>query len=136
MKYLILEQKYFELIEDSQTMEALCCLRNEIRTLNIRIERTHQLTAYWTWNKTEFYKIFLFLSRFLMFTSMKDMHKAANWNGKGFTSRDKLMEKLQSNFTDNRKIVKWEGWYCYQYDSELQHYTNSNFAILWEKKDV
>jgi hypothetical protein len=46
MKYLILEQKYFELIEDNQSMEALYCLRNEIRTLNIRIDRTHQLTAY------------------------------------------------------------------------------------------
>ncbi len=46
MKYLILEQKYFELIEDNQAMQALYCLRNEIRTLDIRIERTHQLTAY------------------------------------------------------------------------------------------
>lgn len=46
MKYLVLEQKYFELIEDDRAMEALYCLRNEIRTLNIRIERTHQLTAY------------------------------------------------------------------------------------------
>ncbi|CAF0901227.1 unnamed protein product [Rotaria sordida] len=80
MKYLILEQKYFELIEDNQPMEALYCLRNEIRTLNIRIERTHQLTV------------------FLMFNSIKDMCKAANWSGKGFTSRDKLMEKLQKYF--------------------------------------
>ena len=46
MKYLILEQKYFELIEEDQLMEALYCLRNEIRPLNIRIDRTHQLTAY------------------------------------------------------------------------------------------
>ena len=46
MKYLILEQKYFELIEDDRLMDALYCLRNEIRPLNIRIERTHQLTAY------------------------------------------------------------------------------------------
>jgi hypothetical protein len=28
---------------------------------------------------------------------MKDMYKAANWNGKGFASRQNLMEKLQSN---------------------------------------
>jgi hypothetical protein len=26
------------------------------------------------------------------------MYKAANWSGKGFTSRENLMEKLQSNF--------------------------------------
>jgi hypothetical protein len=27
-------------------MDALHCLRNDIRPLNIRIDRTHQLTAY------------------------------------------------------------------------------------------
>ena len=32
-----------------------------------------------------------------MFNSMKDMYKAANWSGKGFVSRQNLMEKLQSN---------------------------------------
>lgn len=31
-----------------------------------------------------------------MFNSMKDMYKAANWSGKGFVSRQNLMEKLQS----------------------------------------
>jgi hypothetical protein len=61
MKYLILEQKYFELIEDNQPMEALYCLRNEIRTLNIRIERTHQLTAYRFSKKTEVITV-IFLS--------------------------------------------------------------------------
>jgi hypothetical protein len=33
-----------------------------------------------------------------MFDSLKDMYKAANWSGKGFVSRENLMEKLQSNF--------------------------------------
>lgn len=46
MKYLILEQKYFELIEDNHAMDALQCLRNEIQGLKIRIERTHELTTY------------------------------------------------------------------------------------------
>ena len=32
-----------------------------------------------------------------MFNSIKDMYKAANWDGKGFHSRKNLMEKLQSN---------------------------------------
>jgi WD40 repeat protein len=77
MKYLILEQKYFELIEDNHPMDALQCLRNEIQGLKIRTERTHELTT------------------FLMFNSMKDMYKAANWSGKGFASRQNLMEKLQ-----------------------------------------
>ncbi|CAF0774903.1 unnamed protein product [Didymodactylos carnosus] len=77
MKYLILEQKYFELIEDSQPMEALHCLRHEIQELRIRTERTHELTKY------------------LMFSSPKEMRSSANWSGKGFVSRQKLMEKLQ-----------------------------------------
>jgi hypothetical protein len=46
MKYLILEQKYFELIEDNRPMDALQCLRNEIQDLKIRTERTHELTTY------------------------------------------------------------------------------------------
>lgn len=77
MKYLILEQKYFELIEDDRLMDAILCLRHEIRPLNIRIDRTHHLTT------------------FLMFNSTKDMRKAANFIGKGFDSREKLMERLQ-----------------------------------------
>jgi hypothetical protein len=36
------------------------------------------------------------LFSFLMFNSMKDMYKASNWSGKGFASRQNLMEKLQS----------------------------------------
>jgi hypothetical protein len=35
---------------------------------------------------------------------MKDMYKAANWSGKGFVSRQKLMEKLQSK--QQQKIKK------------------------------
>ncbi len=46
-----------------------------------------------------------------MFTSIKDMYKAANWSGKGFASRDKLMEQLQSNSIErlgqtNNKVSK------------------------------
>jgi hypothetical protein len=41
-----------------------------------------------------------------MFNSIKDMYKAANWSGKGFSSRENLMEKLQSNFIEKKKISK------------------------------
>lgn len=46
MKYLILEQKYLELIEDNRPMDALQCLRYEVQGLKIRTERTHELTTY------------------------------------------------------------------------------------------
>jgi hypothetical protein len=52
MKYLILEQKYFELIEDNRAMDALQCLRNEIQGLKIRTERTHELTTYLIQNES------------------------------------------------------------------------------------
>jgi hypothetical protein len=45
-------------------------------------------------NPTKKYDLLLF--SFLMFNSIKDMYKAANWSGKGFVSRQNLMEKLQS----------------------------------------
>jgi hypothetical protein len=45
-------------------------------------------------NPTKKYGLLLF--SFLMFNSIKDMYKAANWSGKGFVSRQNLMEKLQS----------------------------------------
>jgi hypothetical protein len=38
-----------------------------------------------------------------MFNSIKDMYKAANWSGKGFSSRENLMEKLQSIFIQKKK---------------------------------
>jgi hypothetical protein len=38
-----------------------------------------------------------------MFNSLKDMYKAANWSGKGFASRENLMEKLQSIFFSQQK---------------------------------
>jgi hypothetical protein len=34
---------------------------------------------------------------------MKDMYKAANWSGKGFASRQNLMEKLQSKYQAKEK---------------------------------
>ena len=40
-----------------------------------------------------------------MFNSIKDMYKAANWNGKGLTSRENLMEKLQSNLIYLKKKI-------------------------------
>jgi hypothetical protein len=41
-----------------------------------------------------------------MFNSIKDMYKAANWSGKGFVSRQNLMEKLQSKSNANFLILK------------------------------
>jgi len=44
-KFLILEQKFFELLEDGKTMDALKTLRSEISPLHIRTKRVHELSA-------------------------------------------------------------------------------------------
>lgn len=78
MLFLVLQQKYLELIEDSQFVDALLCLRSEIQPLKIYISRVHQLPS------------------FLMITNREELLKTANWCGKGAKSRTKLLEKLQS----------------------------------------
>lgn len=109
MKYLILEQKYFELIEDNQHMDALQCLRHEIQSLKIRTDRTHELTTFVFDQKTniEIFNFEHFIFRFLMFNCIRDMYKAANWDGKGFASRQKLMEKLQSKINSSFILYLW-----------------------------
>lgn len=39
MKYLLLEQKYLESIEDERNLDALKCLQTEITPLNYKIEK-------------------------------------------------------------------------------------------------
>ncbi|KAH9621528.1 hypothetical protein KSS87_002894 [Heliosperma pusillum] len=44
-KFLILEQKFFELLNDGKTMDALMTLRMEISTLHIKTNRVHELST-------------------------------------------------------------------------------------------
>ena len=46
MKYLILEQKFLELLEDGRVMEALHCLRLEITPLKNDDVRLHELSRF------------------------------------------------------------------------------------------
>jgi hypothetical protein len=45
MKFLLLEQKYLELLEDGKLLEALHCLRNELSPLKYNTERVHELSS-------------------------------------------------------------------------------------------
>lgn len=78
MLFLVLQQKYLELIEDNMFVDALLCLRNEIQPLNIYMSRVHQLPS------------------FLMIKDRNELLKAANWSGKGQLSRTKLLDRLQN----------------------------------------
>lgn len=79
MKFLILEQKYLECLEDGRILEALKCLRDELTPLKYNIDRVHELSS------------------FLMCMNSDDLRKLSKWEGKNIESRQILMDKLQSN---------------------------------------
>lgn len=77
MKFLILEQKFLELLDDEQSKEGLLCLQTELTPLNHRINRIHELTM------------------FVMARNRDEFRRLAGFDGKGTGSRRRLMEKLQ-----------------------------------------
>ncbi|XP_063923477.1 WD repeat-containing protein 26 [Zophobas morio] len=78
MKFLLLEQKYLEYLEDARVLDALHVLRNELTPLQHNTSRVHQLSGY------------------MMCSNTQELHERTNWDGKGLKSRTNLMEKLQS----------------------------------------
>lgn len=44
MKFLLLEQKYFEYLDEGRTIDALYSLRHEITTLGHNLNRVHELS--------------------------------------------------------------------------------------------
>ncbi|XP_075591416.1 WD repeat-containing protein 26 [Dermatophagoides farinae] len=78
MKFLLLEQKYLECIEDGREIDAVHCLQNEITQLKYNMEKLPIICSY------------------LFMNSIEELRRVANWDGKGHASRSKLMEKLQN----------------------------------------
>ncbi|XP_013416632.1 WD repeat-containing protein 26 [Lingula anatina] len=78
MKFLILEQKYLEYLEDGSVLDALHVLRNELTPLKFNTERVHELSS------------------FMMCNNPEDLREMADWEGKSPEARQKLMERLQS----------------------------------------
>lgn len=77
MKFLILEQKYLEFLEDGKIIEALKCLRDELAPLNYNTDRLHELSS------------------FLMCSDQTNLKTLSKWAGKSEISRKALMDKLQ-----------------------------------------
>ncbi|XP_067841346.1 WD repeat-containing protein 26 isoform X3 [Heptranchias perlo] len=77
MKFLLLQQKYLEYLEDGKVLEALQVLRCELTPLKFNTERIHILSGY------------------LMCSHTDDLRAKAEWEGKGTVSRSKLLDKLQ-----------------------------------------
>jgi len=78
MRFLILEQKYLENLEDGKILDALRCLRDELAPLKYNIERLHELSS------------------FLMCTDQMNLKTLSKWAGKNALSRQNLMDKLQT----------------------------------------
>ncbi|XP_060905547.1 WD repeat-containing protein 26 [Labrus mixtus] len=78
MKFLLLQQKYLEYLEDGKVLEALQVLRAELTPLKYNTERIHILSGY------------------LMCSHAEDLRVKAEWEGKGTTSRTKLLDRLQT----------------------------------------
>lgn len=78
MKFLLLEQKYLEYLEEGRVLDALHVLRNELTPLQHNTARVHQLSSY------------------MMCSGTQELHSRTNWEGKGLKSRTALMDKLQT----------------------------------------
>ncbi|XP_075160990.1 WD repeat-containing protein 26 homolog [Haematobia irritans] len=78
MKFILLEQKYLENLDDGCPLEALHVLRNELTPLQYNISRVHQLSSY------------------MMCSTNHDLYQRAKWEGKGILSRALVMERLQT----------------------------------------
>lgn len=78
MKFLLLEQKYLEYLDDSRPIDALHVLRNELTPLQHNTPRVHQLSSY------------------MMCTNNEELHERAGWEGKNIRARTRLMDRLQS----------------------------------------
>uniref|UniRef100_A0A668A399 WD repeat-containing protein 26 n=1 Tax=Myripristis murdjan TaxID=586833 RepID=A0A668A399_9TELE len=78
MKFLLLQQKYLEYLEDGKVLEALQVLRGELTPLKYNTDRIHVLSGY------------------LMCSHAEDLRAKAEWEGKGTASRCRLLDKLQT----------------------------------------
>uniref|UniRef100_A0A8C9VI52 WD repeat-containing protein 26 n=1 Tax=Scleropages formosus TaxID=113540 RepID=A0A8C9VI52_SCLFO len=78
MKFLLLQQKYLEYLEDGKVLEALQVLRGELTPLKYNTDRIHVLSGY------------------LMCSHAEDLRAKAEWEGKGAVSRCRLLDKLQT----------------------------------------
>ncbi|KAH8419623.1 hypothetical protein KR222_010762 [Zaprionus bogoriensis] len=78
MKFILLEQKYLEHLDDGNPLDALHVLRSELTPLQHNISRVHQLSSY------------------MMCSTNHDLYQRAKWEGKGIVSRAHVMERLQT----------------------------------------
>lgn len=83
MKFLVLEQKYLEYLEEGRVLDALHVLRNELTPLQYNTPRVHQLSS------------------LMMCANSEELIRRSNWEGKGDVSRNRLIDRLQTYLPPN-----------------------------------
>jgi len=117
MKFLLLEQKYLELLEDGLLMEALTCLRNQVTPLKYNTDQVHRLSSY------------------LMCSTSEDLREVARWSGKGQTSRAELLDRLQvflpsSVMIPSRRLVELLSQAVQLQTQQCQYHNTSLYKTL------
>ena len=84
MKFLLLEEKYMEMLERKESMEALACLREDITPMDFDTGKVYKLSSY------------------MMCNGIDDLKTTANWPGIDGGARRKLMDTLQGKDTRGR----------------------------------
>ncbi|KAI9279341.1 WD40-repeat-containing domain protein [Sporodiniella umbellata] len=119
-QFLIRQQKFLELLEKNETMQALYVLRNEITPLGENTDRLHQLSS------------------LVLCSSVEDIMTQAQWVGSQGGSRDQLLVELQSYIESSAMIpkhrlvrlinqaIEWQKCQCL-YHSPLK---NSEFSLF------
>lgn len=98
MKFLLLEQKYLEYLEDGRVLDALHVLRNELTPLQHNTERVHQLSGYMMCSNTQelLERTKWFVTVPICLCSVSQYVLSLARPGKGTKSRSVLMDKLQT----------------------------------------
>lgn len=86
VQFLIRQQKFLELLEQSQVMQALHVLRSEITPLGQNTERLHLLTS------------------LVLCSSVEDVMQQASWDGSEGASREILLTEIQ-RFVDPTAMI-------------------------------
>lgn len=83
MKFLLLEQKYLEYLEEGRVLEALHVLRNELTPLQYNTPRVHQLSS------------------LMMCANSEELIRRSNWYVTEFRSILNLLEKITVRMFQN-----------------------------------
>jgi len=79
LRFLVLEQKYLELLEDGRAIDALDVLRHQLTPLKHNVQRVHQLSSY------------------IMCSTPEELREQSGWPGAGAESRRALKQRHSSN---------------------------------------